>query len=122
MKVAFETDTAITVTALDEPGLVTDAPAQSIDAIALFATSFASCTYAVLASYAQRIEADASSVSVRLAWQYADRPLRIGRLNMDICWPTLPESRLDAAQRAAMMCTLHNTLKDAVDVEIFVHN
>ena len=47
---------------------------------------------------------------MHLAWSYVEDPFRIKKIDMEIDWPELPESRMGAAWRAAAMCTIHNTL------------
>ncbi len=106
------------IDAFHEPGMNVNTEGDAhFGALQMFATSLASCTYAVLASYGERIDVGADGLSMRITWRYVEKPFRVGEINMDIRWPGLPESRLDAAQRAAAMCTLHNTLKDCVEIE-----
>lgn len=97
----------------EEPDLQVDArdPEAHFSALQMFATSLAVCTYSVLAAYAEQIEASTEDLAIRLGWDYAEGPFRIGAIDMNINWPQLPENRLKAAQRAAAQCTLHNTLE-----------
>jgi uncharacterized OsmC-like protein len=124
MNVSLHGEQDISVSELHEVGLRVEGTqgVREPGALQLFAVAFAQCTFAVLAGYAHRINADSRDLRFRLRWRYEEKPLRIGAIEMDIQWPGLPESRLDAAQRAAAMCTLHNTLKDSVDIETLVHN
>jgi uncharacterized OsmC-like protein len=80
-------------------------------ALQMFAVSLSLCTYSVLYSYSEQIDAPVDDLSVHIRWSYAEKPFRIDKIDMDIHWPALPESRLEAAQRAASMCTLHHTLE-----------
>lgn len=107
---------------LHQPGFAITAAEDSLyfGAIPMFVTSLALCTFGVLASYAQRIDADVTELKFAVNWQTAQKPNRVASIAMDIHWPGLPESRLDAAMRAATMCTLHKTLHDAVDIETMV--
>lgn len=85
-------------------------PRAHYSALQMFATSMALCTYSVLVAYSEQINADTHSMVVRIQWDYADDPYRIGNIDMHIQWPELPPSRLHAAQRVAEQCTLHHTL------------
>ena len=59
---------------------------------------------------------------VDLTWRYAEKPHRIGHIDMKIHWPRVPESRIDAAMRAAAMCTLHNTLTHDVEIDTSIES
>ena len=48
------------------------------------------------------------------------RPKRVTAITVDVKWPSLPESRLDAATRAARHCTMHATLGDVVEIDVLV--
>lgn len=119
MKIVLHTDTELSVSRLQEPGFETDSvrPDLSLGAIQLCIVSLAWCTYSVLASYGQRINAPVDDLSLRLCWRYAERPHRIGHIDMAIHWPQVPESRLDAAMRAAASCTLHNSLQHGLEID-----
>jgi hypothetical protein len=122
VKITLHTDTQISVTRLHEAGFEIESldPEVHAGAIHLCVTSLAWCTYSVLASYGQRIEAGTDDMTVRLNWKYAERPHRIGHIDMTIHWPQVPESRLDAAMRAAAMCTLHNTLQHGAEIDTMI--
>lgn len=90
-------------------------------AMEMFSTSFAMCTASVMAAYGEQIDASTEDLSVHMRWRYAEEPFRISDITMDIRWPGLPESRQQAAQRAASQCTLHNTLEHPPEVETRVN-
>ena len=119
MKIALHTATDISVSRLHETGFEIDSqdPDVQLGAIHMCVASLAWCTYSMLASYGQRIDAGVGDMSIRLQWRYAERPHRIGHIDMAIHWPEVPESRLDAAMRAAAMCTLHNTLQHGLEID-----
>ena len=117
-------DTDIAISRLHEAGFDIQAedPAAHFGGVCLLVTSLAWCTYSVLASYAQRIDVPVEDMTMRLKWRLAQKPTRIAAIDMQVRWPQLPESRLDAAMRAAALCTVHNTLKDSVEIETLIEN
>lgn len=122
VKIILHSDTQITISHFHEAGFEFETLDAEIHpgAIHLCMTSLAWCTYSVLASYAQRIEAGADDITARLSWRYVERPHRIGHIDMSIHWPQVPESRLDAAMRTAAMCTLHNTLQHGTEIDTVI--
>jgi hypothetical protein len=48
---------------------------------------------------------------LEVSWTFAEKPHRVETLALDISWPSLPASRLEAAKRAAALCTVHVTLE-----------
>lgn len=116
MKVYVKSETAISVAAINEPGLEGDA----LDSVQLLACSIASCTYATLATYGQRFDANGDDMRIDVGWKMGTGPKRVESMSLDVHWPSLPESRLDAATRAAKHCTIHASLSHGVDVDTFV--
>ena len=113
MNVIMHHSEDIELTRFDEPGLNIEQqdPEAHFSAIQMFATAMGVCTYSVLADYADQHDTATKQMSLRMRWDYAEHPYRIGQFEMAIQWPELPPSKLDAAQRAASKCTLHNTLE-----------
>lgn len=119
MKVESADDGHLTLTGFNSPGLA--APEGLVlDSIQLLAAALASCTWTTLATYGERFDADATDISIAVRWSLAQQPKRVGRMDLDVSWPSLPTSRLDAATRAARFCTLHATLTHGAEVETFV--
>jgi uncharacterized OsmC-like protein len=59
--------------------------------------------------------------TIDLDYQVAEDPHRVGSLTVDITMPPgIPDKRKDAVKRAALHCTVKNSLREntAVDVEI----
>jgi uncharacterized OsmC-like protein len=113
MKIHMHTEEDLEFTEFAEPAfeLVPSSADQQYSALQMFATAMALCTYSVLFGYGENIDTDVERIRIRIRWAYAEHPFRIDRLEMDVHWPELPESRLEAARRAAAHCTLHNTLE-----------
>ena len=72
--------------------------------------SLASCTFSVLAAWAEHARYPIDDLVIEVAWTFAEKPHRVGDIRMSFQWPGLPASRLAAAQRAAALCTVHATL------------
>ncbi|MEW5790151.1 MAG: OsmC family protein [Pseudomonadota bacterium] len=122
MKIVLHAETELTLQEGKAPGLevVAEAPGVHYSAMQMFATALALCTYSVLVSYAEQIGTDTEALAIRVRWRYAAHPARIDRIDMDITWPELPESRLPAARRAAAHCMLHNTLHQPPEIHTCV--
>lgn len=76
----------------------------------MLASSLGTCVLSVLASWAEHAHIDASTLAVEIEWRFADTPHRVGGIDMQIIWPSLPAERRSAAERAAHLCAIHNTL------------
>lgn len=113
MKIHMHTEEDLEFSEFWEPifEVIPSAPEQQYSALQMFATAMALCTYSVLVGYGEAIDAGTDLIRIRIRWDYMDNPYRIGQLDMNIHWPELPETRLEAARRAAGHCTLHNTLE-----------
>ena len=98
------------------------APEFHYSALQMFATSLAMCTYSVLFAYAEQVKTSANSLVISVNWTYAKDSARVNNINMNIQWPALPSSRLNAAQRAASLCTLHQTLENPPHIVTKVEN
>ena len=122
MKIHLHDGEDITFSDFDDPGfdIITDDPETHYSALQMFATSLALCTYSVLISYAEQIDTATHRLSIRVRWDYVEHPYRIGHIDMQLHWPELPESRLKAAERAASLCTLHNTLHNPPEIKTTV--
>ena len=122
MNIRLVGDTEIRLSQLHVEGfeISSDNPELHYGALQTFVTSLAMCTFAMLASYGQRIGAGVENLTFVMKWTLCERPRRIEHVDMDIRWPEIPESRLDAAMRAAATCTLHRTLQHAVEVDTVI--
>ena len=124
MHIQQTAETAINMSSLSEEGfsVAQDSDAYYFGAMPMFVASLGRCTFAVMADYSMRLDISADDVSIQLNWEYARSPTRISKINMEISWPSLPESRIKAVQRAAGLCTIHNTIHHCVDVSTRVTN
>jgi uncharacterized OsmC-like protein len=118
MKVIMHDEENLEFRQFHHPGLEVEPekPQLQYSALQMFATSLAICTYSILTSYAEQINASMENLSMSVKWKYSKDPVRVEHVDMDIHWPELPESRLKAAQRAASYCPLHQTLAHPPEV------
>lgn len=82
----------------------------------MLASSLATCTHSVLASWATNAKLPADDLAIEVGWTFAEDPHRVGSMEVDIQWPSLPENRLAAAKRVADLCTVKVTLKQPPEV------
>jgi uncharacterized OsmC-like protein len=76
----------------------------------MLASSLATCTYSVLRSWAENASLEAGDLAVEVEWSFADEPHRVGRMEVALQWPSLPDNRHAAAVRTAELCTIKKTL------------
>lgn len=124
MKIQLRSETEIALSHFHRDGFDVGPidPQLQFGSMQLFMTSIGMCTFSVLASYGERLNTSAEEITIVMKWAYAERPYRIADIDMRIHWPQLPESRLDAATRAAHQCTLHNTLRHELEITALVEH
>ena len=84
----------------------------------MLASGLASCTFAVLGSWATHAKVPLDDLSLQVNWQFADDPHRVSGMTVTFLWPSLPAGRLAAAKRVAELCTVHATLRHPPTIEI----
>jgi uncharacterized OsmC-like protein len=77
----------------------------------LLGGSLATCTFSVLEAWGTRAGFALDDLVLEVSWTFAEKPHRVDALALDISWPSLPASRMEAAKRAAALCTVHVTLE-----------
>ena len=77
----------------------------------MLASGLATCTYSVLASWGTHANLPVDDLSIEVGWRFAEEPHRVGELDVDVIWPSLPPERRNAAMRAAGLCTVTKTLE-----------
>jgi len=82
----------------------------------MLASSLATCTLSVLHSWATNAKIPADDLMIEVGWTFAEDPHRVGTMEVDLQWPSLPENRRAAAQRVADLCTVKVTLKHPPEV------
>jgi uncharacterized OsmC-like protein len=119
VKITLLSDDAVRYEAA--PGALTiEAPSaeQQYSPFHMLGSSLASCTFSVLASWAQNAKIPIDDLVIDVRWTFAEKPHRVESIALDFTWPSLPASRLAAAQRAATLCTVHATLSHAPTIAI----
>jgi uncharacterized OsmC-like protein len=86
----------------------------------MLASGLATCTLSVLHSWATNAKIPADDLAIEVGWSFAEEPHRVGAMELDIEWPSLPEARRAAAQRVADLCTIKVTLKQPPEVKVNV--
>lgn len=107
---------------LDELNVTLANDAMRYSAIAMFVTSLARCTFAVLDHYAMRMEISTENIVTHLTWDFSSEPTRIEKIHMEILWPELPDKRIASVERASHKCTISTTVKDCIDIRTSVIN
>lgn len=77
----------------------------------MLASGLATCTYSVLASWGTHAKLPVDDLSIEVGWTFVEEPHRVGELDVDVIWPSLPAERRNAATRAAGLCTVSKTLE-----------
>lgn len=117
MKIILNGDTSLTLVPAE--GMLTieaDSPTRNYSAFHMLGSALASCTFSVLHSWAEHSKLDTSDLHIHVEWDFAENPHRVSAIRSSIHWPSLPESRLAAAERASKLCGVHATLSHAVDI------
>ena len=119
MQITLHSDRHLTLHSFESPEFEVESqsPDAHFSALPMFATSLGLCTYSVIAEYARRFDAPTDDIEIEVSWSYVEDPYRIGEIDMNIRWPSLPESRHNAVERAAAQCTIHNTLEHPPEIE-----
>lgn len=117
MKIVLEGDYAILLLPTEEMLTIeADSPEQSYSAFHMLGSALAYCTFSVLHSWASNSDFDVSDLQVRVQWEFAENPHRVGNMTMQLTWPSLPENRRPAAERASQLCAVHATLSHTVPI------
>lgn len=84
----------------------------------MLGSSLATCTWGVLASWAQQAGLSTDDLSIEVRWSFVEDPHRVGSITLTFFWKSLPEARRQAAQRAARLCPVHHTLSAPPEITI----
>lgn len=117
MEIHLTTDESIRLTADSEGFSFEPGAAGSLSPFHLLAASLATCTHSVLHSYAEHARLPLEGLSIHVSWEFGGDPFHVTRMDMELDWPGLPESRREAAVRVAAQCTIHQTLHAGSHVE-----
>lgn len=119
MKILLTSDEAIRLEANPGPLQIEAAsPDVGFSAFHMLAAGFAFCTVSVLHAWADSAKLDANDLTIDLGWTFGDDPHRVAKYDLRFNWPSLPESRLQAARRVAESCTVHATFRNPPEITI----
>ena len=111
MKITLLSDSSIRLEPIPGPMTIeAESADQLYSPFHMLASSLAFCTYSVLASWASNAKLDSTDIVVEVAWKFADDPHRVGEMDMNVSWPSLPAARQAAANRVITLCAVHATL------------
>jgi uncharacterized OsmC-like protein len=117
MKIVLEGEYAILLVPTEEMLTIeAESPEQSYSPFHMMGSALAYCTFSVLHSWASNSDLDVSDLNVRVTWEFAESPHRVGNMTMQLMWPSLPENRRAAAERASKLCAVHATLTHTVPI------
>lgn len=121
MKITLLSEDALRLEAAPGPFTI-EAPSagEAYNPFHMLASGLATCTLAVLHSWASHSGVNADDLVIEVRWMFAERPHRIGTIDLALRWPALPESRRVGAERAATLCPIHATLSHAPTISIEV--
>lgn len=88
----------------------------------MLAASLATCSLAVLWSWAEAAELDLGELVVAVRWDYVEDPYRVGAFTLEVRWPELPGDRHGRARRVVETCTVHHTLEHPPEMELRIGN
>ena len=77
----------------------------------MLASGLATCIHSVLRSWATNAKLNADDLVIEVGWSFVDEPHRVGEFRVELIWPSLPEARRKVAERAAHLCTVHQTFE-----------
>ncbi|MBB4639323.1 OsmC family protein [Longimicrobium terrae] len=86
----------------------------------MLASGLATCTHSVLASWALHAKIPAEDLALEVGWSFVEDPHRVGAMDVQILWPSLPAERRAAATRAAGLCTVTRTFENPPTVGVEV--
>jgi uncharacterized OsmC-like protein len=86
----------------------------------MLASSLAVCTHSILMSWATNANIPTDGLSIDIEWTFAEKPHRVGEIELTFEWPGLPRDRLETARRVATLCPIHGTLHHSPVVSIGV--
>ena len=84
----------------------------------MLASGLATCTFGVLQSWASNIGIGADDLVIDVSWSFAEKPHRVGAMELSYHWPSLPPERRATADRVAELCPVHKTFMQAPSMTI----
>ena len=86
----------------------------------MLASGLATCTYSVLASWGTHAKLPVDDLVIEVGWTFAEDPHRVGTMDVDVIWPSLPEERRNAATARPGLCTVTRTFEQPPKIGVEV--
>lgn len=83
----------------------------------MLASALATCVHSVLQSWATNAKLSGDDLEIEVGWSFVEEPHRVGEFQIELIWPSLPENRRGAAERAAHLCTVHQTFENPPTIQ-----
>jgi uncharacterized OsmC-like protein len=123
VRIILESEYELVVLPTDEPVTIeARSPDQSYSAFHMLASGFGTCVLSVLHTWASSAELPTGQLSVRVKWSFAEEPHRVGRYELRIQWPDLPQDRIAAAQRVVDLCAVHETFRHPPEIDVQIES
>jgi uncharacterized OsmC-like protein len=119
MKITLTSDDSILLEPLAGP-LTIEAPNADMQysPFHMLASALATCTFSVLHSWASNAGIGWEDLSIAVKWTFAEQPHRVGSLDVELRWPSLPAERTTVALRASQLCAVHATLSHPPEIKL----
>lgn len=119
MKITLTSDESILLEPLPGPMTIESGNADmQYSPFHMLASGLASCTFSVLHSWASNAGIGWEDLSIDVKWAFAEKPHRVGSMDVELKWPSLPADRTNVALRAAQLCAVHATLSHSPEIKI----
>lgn len=119
MKITLTSDESILLEPLPGPMTIEASSADTqYSPFHMLASALASCTFSVLHSWASNAGIGWEDLSVAVNWKFAEKPHRVGTMDVELRWPSLPPDRTNVALRASQLCAVHATLSHSPEISI----
>ncbi len=119
MKITLTSDDSILLEPLAGPlSIEADSADTQYSPFHMLASGLASCTFSVLHSWASNAGIGWEDLSIAVKWTFAEKPHRVGSMDVELRWPSLPGDRTSVAIRAAQLCAVHATLSHSPEIRI----
>lgn len=98
---------------------------QGMTPVELLLASLGSCIGHFAARFCQRHHLPADGLRVMMAWEYEEKPHRVGSMTARVHLPPAAAEKLDPAMRARMQkvlegCTVHNSIAITPKIDVTI--
>lgn len=119
MKITLTSDDSILLEPLPGPLTIeAENAGMQYSPFHMLASALATCTFSVLHSWASNAGIGWEDLAIAVKWTFAEKPHRVGSMDVDLKWPSLPADRTTVALRASQLCAIHATLSHSPEIRI----